>query len=120
MVISKTSSRRVLVTEARISDSTGQMVLVLWNEDADEIEPGQVYRLTDGYVSVQNECMRLNRSREGKFVRLYDRNISIAEFPDMSVPFFGVGKKSGGSETGRTFEGVTGRESRGYCSSKGF
>jgi len=119
-VTSKKSGKRLLVADARVADPSAQIALVLWNEDAEEIETGSLYRLTNGTVIVHEESLQLGRGRNGSFVRLPTKDMPTNESLDMSVPFLGRRKKRETSSSGRTFDGVSGRETKGYCSSKGF
>lgn len=120
VVMSKRSGKRLLVADARVADSSAQIELVLWNEEAEEIEQGSVYRLTNGTVIVHEESLQLGRGRNGCFTRLPTKEMATNESLDMSVPFLGGRKKRVTSSSGRTFDGVSGREAKGYCSSKGF
>jgi len=39
------------VANAKIKDSTGEMTLTLWNEQLDQVKPGDQVKITNGWVS---------------------------------------------------------------------
>ncbi|MEM2143277.1 MAG: hypothetical protein QXS20_07890 [Candidatus Thorarchaeota archaeon] len=108
IVFSRRMGRRLLVTNVKIADPTGQMTMALWNEDAAEVEVGSTYRLTAGYVRVRDECMILNRSRRGCLIRLTDMEIATADSPDISEPLFGKRRRVSMPLSVRLFDGTTG------------
>lgn len=130
-VIKKGSPRQVtaratgkphLITECVVGDESAIINLSLWNDDIDEIETGKTYELLNGYISFYDECMSLSKGRWGN-VRVASSDIvQVDRTIDMSRPFMGRPKrrKQKRSPTGRSFQGTQGRESKGYCSRKGF
>jgi hypothetical protein len=55
-VRSSKTSRRHLVQNVVVGDSTARINMTLWNEDADSLQEGQTYLLTKGYVREYDEC----------------------------------------------------------------
>jgi replication factor A1 len=121
-VRSNRTSRRHLVQNVVVGDSTARINMTLWNEDADSLQEGQTYLLTKGYVREYDECMCLMRSRNGEIKDSIRHIEGVNESVDMSRPFAGrkPQRKSPRTRSGRSFRGTSGREEKGYCSWKGF
>jgi replication factor A1 len=122
IVTQRASGRKFKVAECVVGDQTGKMKLTLWNEDIDIIEENRTYTLLSGSNTVYDECMFLTKGRYGE---LSESNVLIEyvnDQIDMSRPFMGKPKRKEKprSLTGRTFEGTTGREAKGYCARKSF
>ncbi len=64
-VVSRQSGETNRVTEALVGDSSGSILLTLWNDDIDKVEEGHVYKLSNGYTSVFKGSLRLNVGRYG-------------------------------------------------------
>jgi ssDNA-binding replication factor A large subunit len=121
-VTQRATGKPHLITECVVGDESAIITLTLWNEDIDEIDNGQTYELLNGYVSIYDECMSLSKGRWGS-IRIASNAITKVDGTiDMSRPFMGRPKrrKQKRSPTGRSFQGTPGRESKGYCSRKGF
>ena len=121
-VTARVTGRPHLITEAVVGDESAIITLSLWNDDIDEIETGKTYELLNGYISMYDECMNLSKGRWGT-IRGSESNITQVDGTiDMSRPFMGRPKRRNKkrSPTGRSFQGTPGRESKGYCSRKGF
>lgn len=54
------------VANAIISDDSGEMVLSLWNDDADKIKVGDRVKVINGYVSEFNGKLQLSSGKFGK------------------------------------------------------
>ena len=121
-VTAKSTGKSHLITECVIGDESAIMTLTLWNDDADEIESGKTYKLLNGYISVFDESMSLAKGRWGCIRRASSEILQVNGTINMSSPFMGRPKrrKHVRSSTGRSFQGTPGRESKGYCSGKGF
>ena len=50
-----------------IADSTGSIILTAWDDDIDYLEIGNFYSLTNGYVNLYRDSMRLARGKYGEF-----------------------------------------------------
>ncbi len=55
------------VATAKIKDDTGEVKLSLWNEQADQVKPGDKVKITNGYV---NEFQGEKQLTTGKFGKL--------------------------------------------------
>jgi len=121
-VVSRKWGTKHLVTEAVVGDSTGRIILTLWNLDTDAIEVGGTYLLRKGRVTVYDECMQLTTGRYGEIVQTEEHIESGNESVDMSKPFMGQAprRKRPRSRSGRSFRGDPGREGKGYCTWKSF
>ncbi|MHA1964126.1 MAG: hypothetical protein ACW97G_06020 [Candidatus Thorarchaeota archaeon] len=121
-VTAKATGKSHLITECVVGDESAIITLTLWNYDIDEIETGKTYELVNGYISLYDESMSLSKGRWG-IIRVASSDIvKVDETINMSRPFMGRPKrrKQKRSPTGRSFQGTPGRESKGYCSQKGF
>ena len=121
-VTARATGRQHLVNECVIGDSSAIITLTLWNDDIDEVEVSKTYELLNGYVNIYDECMNLSKGRWGIFRPASTEITQVDGTIDMSRPFMGRPKrrKQKRSPTGRSFQGTPGRESKGYCSRKGF
>jgi ssDNA-binding replication factor A large subunit len=119
---SSKTSRRHLVQNAVIGDSTAIINMTLWNDDVDSLQEGHTYLLTKAYVIEYDECMYIQRSRLGEFVESTKLVEIVNESVDMSRPFIGrkPQRRKPRTKSGRSFRGTAGREEKGYCSWKGF
>jgi ssDNA-binding replication factor A large subunit len=121
-VTARATGRTHLINKCVIGDESAIITLTLWNNDIDEVEVGKTYELLNGYISLYDECMNLSKGRWGK-IRIASIDIvQVDGTVDMSRPFMGrpKRKRQNRSPTGRSFQGTPGRESKGYCSRKGF
>jgi replication factor A1 len=53
------------VCNAKIKDETGEMVLSLWNEQAEQVNVGDIVRISNGYVSEFKGEMQLSTGKFG-------------------------------------------------------
>jgi replication factor A1 len=100
------------VAEATIGDTSGAVVLSLWNDQIGTVEEGETVTIENGYVSLVRGHIRLNAGKYGRIVpsenELEDvneeNNISDAEHED---------QRRGGGGGGRSGGGGGGRGGRG-------
>lgn len=121
-VTARATGRDHMISEFLVGDESAIITLTLWNDDIDEIHTGKTYELLNGYINIYDECMSLSKGRWGN-IRVSESDIlQVDGTIDMSRPFMGRPKrrKRERSSTGRSFQGTPGRESKGYCSRKGF
>jgi len=121
-VAARTTGNPHLICECVVGDESAIIALTLWNDDIDEIESGRTYELLNGYINLFDESMSLAKGRWG-CIRIASSDIAqVNVTTNMSSPFMGRPrrKKQTRSPTGRSFQGTPGRESKGYCSRKGF
>ena len=111
-----------LVAEATVADSTAKITLTLWDSDIDEVTKGRTYILHNGRVSFYDESMTLTRGFSGEFILSPEHLMEVCDCIDMSRPFAAkpTSRTRQRSERGRNFDGVAGREARGFCSKKSF
>jgi replication factor A1 len=64
------------VTEATVGDSTGTVVMSLWEKQSEGISEGTVLRIENGYVSLVRGHMRLN---VGKYGRMTPTDADLGE-----------------------------------------
>jgi hypothetical protein len=121
-VIARATGKPHLISECVVGDETAIITLTLWNNGVDEIETGSTYELLNGYISIYDECMSLSKGRWGNIRMASSEITQVNGTIDMSRPFMGRPKrrKQKRSPTGRSFQGTPGRETKGYCSRKGF
>jgi replication factor A1 len=108
------------VTDAIVGDSSGIIILTLWDEWIDELKIGKSYFLKGGYVSVYEGSLRLNISRSAELAELEKSIEPVNKTLNMSKPITAKKKPRKRSTTGRSLWGKVGREGRGYCSRKEF
>lgn len=56
---------RKLVTDALIEDQTGQITLVLWEDEIDKVQEGDTVKIQNGYVTEWNGSLQLNVGKFG-------------------------------------------------------
>ena len=57
---------RKFVAECTVEDETGQIVLVLWEDDIGKVKEGDTIEVKNGYVTLWNETLQLNIGKFGK------------------------------------------------------
>jgi hypothetical protein len=121
-VTARATGKPHLITECVVGDESAVITLTLWNEDIDEVDCGKTYDLMNGYISFYNESMSLTKGRWGIIREASTSIVQIDGTRNMSKPFMGRPRRRNHkrSPTGRSFQGTPGRESKGYCSRKGF
>jgi len=121
-VKSKRTGKILLVSDAIVADATAQVTLTLWNEDVDSLIEGRCYELRLGRLEMYDKSMKLSRGFSGKFIPISHCFDTINLSLNMSKPFMGrtPRRRRERSKEGRTFQGIPGRDQRGYCSNKEF
>ena len=71
-VQSRYTGQRFKVAEAIITDGTGTIKLVLWNEQIDLVNTDDIVRIENGYVKTFRGEIQLNVGRYGKLTVLHD------------------------------------------------
>ncbi|MHA1209043.1 MAG: single-stranded DNA-binding protein [Candidatus Freyarchaeota archaeon] len=71
-IVSRQTGETMRVTEALVGDSSGSVLLTLWNEDIDKMEIGHIYQLTNGYTTIFRGSLRLNAGRYGSIEEVED------------------------------------------------
>ena len=55
------------MSNIKIADTTGSIILTAWDNDIDLLEENKYYSLTNGYVNLYRDSMRLARGKFGEF-----------------------------------------------------
>ena len=55
------------MSNVKIADSTGSVILTAWDDDIEYLEIDNYYSLTNGYVNLYRDSMRLARGKYGEF-----------------------------------------------------
>ena len=61
---------RTKVANAVIEDDSGSIVLVLWGEQADQVNEGDTVKIENGYIREWNNSLQLNVGKYGKLTVL--------------------------------------------------
>lgn len=67
------------VASATIKDATGQVKLSLWNEQVDQVKPGQKIKITNGYVNEWQGEPQLTTGKMGKLEIVGEADAAPAE-----------------------------------------
>ena len=70
MVRSRRRRETLSVTEAALVDSSGRVLLTLWNEQIRQVEVGDRLRVENGYTSSYQGILQLNVGKAGNLVKL--------------------------------------------------
>ena len=128
-VTSRRSGETNRVCDAVVGDSTGTVVLPLWNESIQNLEPGSTYTVKNGYTGLFRGNLRLNIGRYGEISTAEEAIEEVNMENDMSAVEhetqrrrYGGGDRGGSSGGfGRSYGGArqggyggAGRRDRGY------
>ena len=58
--------RTLRVANATLKDDSGTITLVLWNDDIDKVQPGNMVRIKNGYVNTWQDKVQLTLGKFGK------------------------------------------------------
>ncbi|MFX0093719.1 MAG: hypothetical protein ACFFBD_18350 [Candidatus Hodarchaeota archaeon] len=75
-ITSRRSGETHNLCDIEVADSTGSIILTLWDDDIDLVEEGKDYTLSNGYVNVFHNSMRLSK---GKYGELSDAEEAIED-----------------------------------------
>ncbi|MFX1535629.1 MAG: single-stranded DNA-binding protein [Promethearchaeota archaeon] len=64
-ITSKRSGETHEICDIQVADSTGSIILTLWNNDIEMVEESKDYTLSNGYVNVFQNSMRLSKGKYG-------------------------------------------------------
>ena len=64
-VESRKTGETYRVVDVQVGDSTGVILMSLWNETIDEIEEGETYTLSNGYTGLFKGYLRLQLGKFG-------------------------------------------------------
>ncbi len=101
------------VCEVKVADSTGCILLSLWDDQIGKIAVGDTITIQNGYISIVRNSMRLNIGKYGKMLlseepltevntelNVSDKHVEQPERPQRSGGYGGGGRSSGGSGGG--------------------
>lgn len=99
------------VCDLTVGDETGSIILTLWNEDIDSIENEKVYKLSNGFVNIFRNSLRLSKGKFGSFSEdatifddiNQDNNRSTENVDDPRRRSYGDRRSYGGGGGGRGF-----------------
>ena len=71
------------MSNVKIADKTGSVILTAWDNDIDLLEPEKYFSLTNGYVNLYRDSMRLARGKFGEFAES-DEDFEVSLEPNKS------------------------------------
>lgn len=105
-VTSKLDNSTHKVTEVMVGDDSGTILLTLWDDAIDKVEPGKSYKIANAFTSLFKQTLRLNLGRYGELSEIQEEievneqnNMSEKEIEMRRRPFnrgFGRGSERGG------------------------
>lgn len=103
-ITSRKDGRTHRLVEYLVGDPSGSVILSLWDEGADAVQPGDYLRIENGYTTVIRGHLRLNVGKYGKIEKVEgdfeantENNVSNKEFPQpRRFDFPGRGRSFGG------------------------
>lgn len=60
------NGRQLRVANATLKDETGTISLVLWNDDIDKVQSGNIVNIENGYVNTWQDKLQLTLGKFGK------------------------------------------------------
>ena len=94
-VSSKIDNTQHKVTEALVGDSTGTVLLTLWDDAINTVEIGKVYGIQNSYTSTFRNSLRLNLGRYGK-MEAGSQEIEVKMDNNISEKEIAVPRRGGG------------------------
>ncbi|MDO9098335.1 MAG: hypothetical protein Q7U60_09470 [Candidatus Methanoperedens sp.] len=101
------------VCEVKVADSTGCILLSLWDDQIGKIAAGDTITIQNGYISIVRNSMRLNIGKYGKMLlseealqevntdnNMSDKHVEQPERPRREGGYGGGGRSSGGGSGG--------------------
>ena len=76
------------LAEAVVGDETGTILLSLWEDQIEAVQPGEVVLVDNGYVSLVRGHMRLNVGKYGSFQRTEQDIADVNTAVDVSAQEF--------------------------------
>ncbi|XP_022645979.1 SOSS complex subunit B1-like [Varroa jacobsoni] len=74
------------IRSCKVADKTGSINLSVWNEAGRLLEPGDICRLTKGYVSLFKNSLTLYTGKGGDLRKIGDFCLVFSETPNLSEP----------------------------------
>ncbi|MBU6996499.1 MAG: single-stranded DNA-binding protein [Theionarchaea archaeon] len=69
-VVSRKDGTTHRVSDVLVGDSTGCIILSVWNEDIEAVQEGTCYSIQNGYITVFKDSMRLSLGRLGHMEKI--------------------------------------------------
>lgn len=99
-----------MVTEARVADETGSVLMTLWEEEIGALDDGNTFELHNGYVGLNRGFLRLYVGRYGKVYPSEEPleevntalDLSELEYREERSGFGGRGGRGGDRRGGRS------------------
>jgi replication factor A1 len=82
-VTSKLDNSTHKVTEVMVGDDSGTVLLTLWDDAIEKVEPGKAYKIANAFTSLFKNTLRLNLGRYGELSESED-DIQVNETNNMS------------------------------------
>ncbi|MGC1120648.1 MAG: single-stranded DNA-binding protein [Candidatus Methanofastidiosia archaeon] len=102
-VVSRKDGATHRVSDVLVGDSTGCIILSVWNENIDTVQEGKSYSIQNGYITVFKDSMRLSLGRLGHMEEISDdiepnteNNVSDKKVERRPRPRFGGQDRSYG------------------------
>ena len=84
-VESRNTNETYRVVDAMVGDSTGTILLPLWNEAIDSVEEGETYTLTNGYTGLFKANLRLQMGKFGTLASAVEKIEEVNTTLNMSA-----------------------------------
>lgn len=120
-VTSRQDGQTHRVLDAVVGDSTGTVMIPLWDDAIESVKVGSTYRLENGYTGLYQGHLRLNIGRYGKISEAKAAIETISQDNDMSAAEHERPERRsfGGRGGGYGYGGNRDRESEGGYGSRG-
>lgn len=83
-VTNRNSDETHLMSNVTIADPTASVILTAWDDDIEYLEIDKYYSLTNGYVNLYRDSMRLARGKYGEFSEEEDADFEPTLEPNRS------------------------------------
>lgn len=99
-IVSRSQGTEYRMAEAVVGDSSGVIIMTLWDDNINLIQEGKCYDINNGYVQVFKGSMRLNIGRFGTVAECKDEiipneenNMSDKQYPSTFRPRGSYGER---------------------------
>jgi replication factor A1 len=82
-VTSKLDNSTHKVTEVMVGDDSGTVLLTLWDDAIEKVEPGKSYKIANAFTSLFKNTLRLNLGRYGELSEA-EEEVEVNEQNNMS------------------------------------
>jgi replication factor A1 len=88
IIESRRDNETYRVSDAVVGDSTGIVLMPIWNEAIDSLEEGETYTLTNGYTGLFKGNLRLKLGKSGSMDKAEEPIEDVNEENDMSSKYY--------------------------------